>query len=61
MNIENERERRLEEMEELNQEVPRISREEVRKALRRMMEDKAVGPDKIPVEAWGSLGEMAVR
>ncbi len=47
------------EVEELNQEVPRISRE-VRKALRRMKGGKAVGPDKIPVEAWRSLGEMAV-
>ncbi len=48
-------------MEELNQEVPRISREEVRKALRRRMKGgKAVGPDKIPVEAWRSLGEMAM-
>ncbi len=37
-NIENERERRLEEVEELNQEMPRISREEGRKALRRMRE-----------------------
>ncbi len=47
MNIENERERRLKEVEELNQEVPRISTEEVR----RMKGGKAVGPDKMPVEA----------
>ncbi|XP_063845352.1 uncharacterized protein LOC135091542 [Scylla paramamosain] len=49
MNIENERERRLEEVEELNQEVPRISREEVRKAFRSMKGGKALSPDKIPV------------
>ncbi len=37
-----------------------ISGEEVRKDLRRMKGGKAEGPDKIPVEAWRSLGEMAV-
>ena len=60
MNIENARDRRLEEVDELNQEVQRISGEEVKKVMKRMKGGKAVGPDQIPVEAWRSLGEMAV-
>ena len=60
LNIENERERRLVEVEQINQEVPRISRVEVKMAMRKMKGGKAVGPDKIPVEAWRSLGDMAV-
>ncbi|KAK4298997.1 hypothetical protein Pmani_028704 [Petrolisthes manimaculis] len=55
MNIENVRERRLEELEEWNEEVQEISRDEVRKAMK-MKAGKAVGPDSIPVEAWRSLG-----
>ncbi|KAK4303316.1 hypothetical protein Pmani_005768 [Petrolisthes manimaculis] len=60
MNIENVRERRLEELEEWNEEVQEISRDEVRKAMK-MKAGKTVGPDSIPVEAWRSLGEMAVE
>jgi len=37
-----------------------ISREEVKKALRKMKSGKAVGPDSIPVEVWKSLGEDGV-
>ena len=60
MNEENERERRLEEVEIVNQEVGWISKDEVRTAMKRMKSGKAVGPDGIPVEAWKCLGEMAV-
>ena len=61
MNIENVRERRLEELEIVDEEVQEISREEVRRAMRKMKSGKAVGTDCIPVEAWRSLGEMAVE
>ncbi|XP_063843263.1 uncharacterized protein LOC135090455 [Scylla paramamosain] len=47
MNIENERERRTE---DLNQEVPRISREEMRKALRRMKGGLEEAYDRVPRE-----------
>ena len=60
MNEENERERRLEEVEIVNLEVGWISKDEVRTAMKRMKSGKAVGPDGIPVDAWKCLGEMAV-
>ena len=60
MNEENERERRLEEVERVNLEVGWISKDEVRTAMKRMKSGKAVGPDGIPVDAWKCLGEMAV-
>lgn len=60
MNIENARERRLEDAEAGNQGVQEIIREEVRKAMRKMKEGKAVGPDNIPLKAWRSLGELAM-
>ncbi|KAI5629399.1 hypothetical protein C0J50_2331 [Silurus asotus] len=44
----------------VKQEVNRISKEEVRAAIRRMKSGKSVGPDDILVEAWRCLGEMAV-
>ena len=53
------RERRLEVVEIVNQEVEWISKDEVRTAMKRMKSGKAVGPDGIPVEAWKCLGEMA--
>ncbi|KAJ8375265.1 hypothetical protein SKAU_G00058450 [Synaphobranchus kaupii] len=61
MNEENERERRTDNVEIVNQEVQEISKEEVRAAMRRMKSGKAVGPDDIPVETWRCLGEMAVE
>ena len=61
MNRENERERRLNDVERVNQEVGEISMNEVRMAMKKMKNGKAVGPDNIPVEAWRCLGEMAVR
>ena len=60
MNRENERERRLNDVERVNREVGEISMNEVRMAMK-MRNGKAVGPDNIPVEAWRCLGEMAVR
>jgi len=41
-------------------EVPRVNMEEVRNAVKKMKNGKAVGPDKIQVEAWKCLGEAAV-
>ena len=60
MNEENERETRLENTEPVNKEVKQITKEEVRRALKRMKVGKAVGPDIIPIEAWIGLGEIAV-
>ena len=51
------RERRLKEVEIVNQEVGWISKDEVRTAIKRMKSGKAVGPDGIPVEAWKCSGE----
>ncbi|KAI5618310.1 hypothetical protein C0J50_22292 [Silurus asotus] len=61
MNKENHRERRLEDVELVKQDVDRISKEEVRAVIKRMKSGKSVGPDDIPVEAWRCLGEMAVE
>ena len=41
-------------------EVPRDNMEEVRNAMKNMKNGKAVGPHKIPVEAWRCLGEATV-
>ncbi|KAL7841885.1 hypothetical protein SRHO_G00255760 [Serrasalmus rhombeus] len=60
MNEENKRERRTTGGEIVDQEVQRISKVEVRAALKRMKNGKAVGPDDIPVEVWRCLGEKAV-
>ncbi|XP_037783219.1 uncharacterized protein LOC119579458 [Penaeus monodon] len=59
MNVENTRERRMEDAEVGNQDV-QISREEVRKTIRKMKGGNAVGLDNISIEAWRYLGEMAV-
>ena len=40
--------------------VPDITREEVKRALGKMKNGKAAGPDSIPVEAWKALGEEGV-
>ena len=60
MNVENERGERTDRAQAVNQEVPQISKEEVRAAMERMKRGKAVGPDDIPAEAWSCLGELAV-
>ncbi|KAK3571136.1 hypothetical protein QTP86_001915 [Hemibagrus guttatus] len=46
---------------DVQQEVDKIRKDEVRKALKRMKSGKAVGPDDIPVEVWKCLGEAAVE
>ncbi|XP_051793709.1 uncharacterized protein LOC127530597 [Acanthochromis polyacanthus] len=45
MDEENERERRIEEVTVVDQEVAKISKDEVRRALKRMKSGKALGPD----------------
>ncbi|KAK3556562.1 hypothetical protein QTP70_009536 [Hemibagrus guttatus] len=61
MNEENEREKRVEGVNSVEQKVNKIRKDEVRKALKRMKSGKAVGPDDIPVEVWKYLGEAAVE
>ncbi|KAK3513292.1 hypothetical protein QTP70_009791 [Hemibagrus guttatus] len=61
MNEENERERRVEGVNSVEQKVDKIRKDEVRKALKRIKSGKAVGPDDIPVEVWKCLGEAAVE
>ncbi|KAK3565292.1 hypothetical protein QTP86_004782 [Hemibagrus guttatus] len=60
MNEENEREKRVEGVNSVEQKVDKIRKDEVRKALKRMKSGKAVGPDDILVEVWKCLGEAAV-
>ncbi|KAK3560072.1 hypothetical protein QTP86_033795 [Hemibagrus guttatus] len=61
MNEKNEREKRVEGVNSVEQKVDKIRKDEVRKALKRMKSGKAVGPDDIPVEVWKCLGEAAVE
>ncbi|KAK3509147.1 hypothetical protein QTP70_020260, partial [Hemibagrus guttatus] len=61
MNEENEREKRVEGVNSVEQKVDKIRKDEVRKALKRMKSGKAVGPDDILVEVWKCLGESAVE
>ncbi|KAK3566678.1 hypothetical protein QTP86_003161 [Hemibagrus guttatus] len=61
MNEGNEREKRVEEVNSVEQKVDKIRKDEVRKALKRMKSGKAVGPDDLPVEVWKCLGEAAVE
>ncbi|KAK3537962.1 hypothetical protein QTP70_024796 [Hemibagrus guttatus] len=60
-NEENEREKRVEGVNSVEQKVNKIRKDEVRKASKRMKSGKAVGPDDIPVEVWKCLGEAAVE
>ncbi|KAK3508479.1 hypothetical protein QTP70_030945, partial [Hemibagrus guttatus] len=61
MNEENEREKRVEGLNSVEQKVDNIRKDEVRKALKRMKRGKAVGLYDIPVEVWKCLGEAAVE
>ncbi|KAK3527786.1 hypothetical protein QTP86_006772 [Hemibagrus guttatus] len=61
MNEENEREKRVEGVNSVEQKVHKIRKDEVRKALKRMKSGKALGPDDIPGEVWKCLGEAAVE
>ena len=58
MNDENNRDPSTEEAEVVNEEVNCVSREEVKNALRRMKESKAIGPDELPQKVWKCMGEM---
>ncbi|KAK3532001.1 hypothetical protein QTP86_003231 [Hemibagrus guttatus] len=50
MNEENEREKRVEGVNSVEEKVDKIRKDEVRKALKRMKSGKEVGPDNIPVK-----------
>ena len=60
MNEDNDHEKRTDLATGAIREVPRVNMEEVRDAMKKMKNGKAVGSDKIPVEAWKCLGEAAV-
>ena len=60
MNVENDREQRENQARTSERDVDNISEGEVRAALKRMKNGKSVGPDEIPIEAWRSLGGIAV-
>ncbi|XP_069989763.1 uncharacterized protein [Penaeus vannamei] len=59
-NKENVRERRLEEVELVDQVVRGISRDEMKTAVKIMKDEKAIGPDRLPVEAWRSFEKLVV-
>jgi hypothetical protein len=40
--------------------VRKIQEYEVKDALKRMREGKAMGPDGIPIEVWRTLGDVAI-
>ena len=61
MNEENRRERKLDDVGSCTLKVTEITEDEVRAALKRTKNGKAVGPDDLPVEAWRNIGEMAVK
>ncbi|KAK3546668.1 hypothetical protein QTP70_031404, partial [Hemibagrus guttatus] len=61
MNEENERGKKVEGVNSVEQKVDKIRKDEVRKALKRMKSGKAVGPDDIPVEVWKCLEEAEVE
>ena len=61
LNQENPRERREIRTDGTERIVDKISVAEVRTAMRRMMKGKALGLDKIPVEAWLCLGNRGVE
>ena len=39
----------------------RIQKQEVKEALKRMSNGKAVGPDNIPIEVWKTLGDRGLE
>ncbi|KAK3544091.1 hypothetical protein QTP86_001479 [Hemibagrus guttatus] len=61
INEENERGKRVEGVNSVEQKVDKIRKDEVRKVLKRMKSGKAVGPEDIPVEVWKCLVEAAVE
>ena len=61
MNVENPRQERVVQDEAVIEDVQLITKKEVRLAVSRMKNGKAVGPDEIPVEAWKCIGEPAIE
>ena len=61
MNEENKKEPRTEEAEVVNEKVNCVSRKEVKNALRRMKNGKAVGSNELPVEVWKCMEEMGIK
>ena len=61
MNEENNRDRRTEEAEVINEEVNCVSREEVKNALRRIKKGKTAWPNELPVEVWKCMGKMGIK
>ena len=57
----NNREPRTEEAEVVNEEVNCVSREEVKNALKRMKNGKAVRSDELPVEVWKCMAKMGIK
>ena len=45
----------------VNEEVNCVSREEVKNTVRRMKNDKAAGPDELPVKVWKCMGKMGIE
>lgn len=44
-----------------NEEVPEVSEDEVREAVKRSKSGKAVGPDQIPAEFWKAMGDEGIQ
>ena len=62
MNEENDKEAKTEEIEVVNEGVNYVSREEeVKNALRRMKQGKAVGLDELPVEIWKCIEKIGIK
>ena len=61
MNEENDGERVENGGETVSSHVRRITKDEVKAAMKRMKHGKAVGPDDIPIEAWKALGNIRVN
>ena len=61
MNEENDGEPKTEEAELVNKKVNCVSREELKNALRRVKQVKAVGLEELPVEVWKCMGETGIE
>ena len=60
MNEENPREAREEVQEDNLDEIEASMEADVRSALKKMKNGKAVGPDNLPIEVWKCLGEEGI-
>ena len=61
MNEENPREVRNEQQSEVEDDITEITSAEIEMALRNMKNEKATGPDNLPVEVWKSLRRTGVN